>query len=196
MGYVLQPTRRGRWAPHGLCVSRGGGVKVCATLPWPFSGWSLQFVFAVLTRRSPIGGSGCQGCAAPSAARPGLDAGATGDYIAWPSTDGKRQRPDAGQGSGPRAAPQPRGRRDTPRPWGAFHGSCVSRTQPDSERPLVLPPGAKRLAEPLEGDGGGRNQPHGQSAAAPVLTAVPPGGRTFWGRFFCKCQFFNEMVLR
>src|SRR5215472_11520701 len=22
-----QPTRRGPWAPHGLCVSRGGGVK-------------------------------------------------------------------------------------------------------------------------------------------------------------------------
>jgi hypothetical protein len=32
-----------------------------------------------------IGGSGCQGCAAPSAARPGLDAGASGDYLAWTS---------------------------------------------------------------------------------------------------------------
>jgi len=154
-GCVLQPTRRGCWAPHGLCVSRGGGVKTGATLPWPLSGWSLQFVCAVLTRRSPIGGSGCQGCAAPSGARPGLDAGATGDYIAWPSKDGKRQRPDAGQGSGPSAAPQPRGRRDTPRPWGAFRGFRVSRTQPDSARPLVLPTGAQRAAEPPhEGDGG------------------------------------------
>src|SRR5262249_284524 len=67
----------------------------------------LQFVFSVLTRRSPIGASGCQGCAAPSAARPGLDAGASGDYIAWSSKDGKQQRPVAGQGSGPRAAPIP-----------------------------------------------------------------------------------------
>ena len=52
----------------------------------------------------PIGASGCQGCAAPSAARPGLDAGASGDYRAWPSKDGKPQRPEAGQGSGSRAA--------------------------------------------------------------------------------------------
>src|SRR5262249_13858167 len=74
-------------------------------LPWPLSGWSLQFVFAVLTPRSPIGASGCQGCTAPSAARPGLDAGASGDYLAWPSQDGKPQRPEAGQGSGSRAAP-------------------------------------------------------------------------------------------
>jgi hypothetical protein len=137
LGCVLQPTRRGRWAPHGLCVSRGGGVKTGATLPWPLSGWSLQFVCAVLTRRSPIGGSGCQGCAAPSAARPGLDAGASGDYRAWPSKDGKPQRPGAGQGSGPRAGPQPRGRRDTPRPWGAFHQRRVSSTQPGSKRPFV-----------------------------------------------------------
>src|SRR5712691_7035928 len=165
LGCVLQPTRRGSWAPHGLCVSRGGGVKTGATLPWPFSGWSLQFVCAVLTRRSPIGGSGCQGCggrddrstteATQERKAPGLDAGATADYIAWPSKDGKPQRPGAGQGSGPRAAPQPRGRRDTPRPWGAFRGFRVSRTQPDSERPLVLPPGAQRAAEPPhEGDGG------------------------------------------
>jgi len=53
----------------------------------------------------PIGASGCQGCAAPSGARPGLDAGANGDYRAWPSQDGKPQQPEAGQGSGPRAAP-------------------------------------------------------------------------------------------
>ena len=47
-------------SPWPLCLKRGWG-KTCATLPWPLSGWSLQFVFSVLTRRSPIGGSGCQG---------------------------------------------------------------------------------------------------------------------------------------
>jgi hypothetical protein len=31
------------------------------------------------------------------------------------------RRPPPGQGSGPRAAPHPRGLRDMPRPWGAFH---------------------------------------------------------------------------
>src|SRR5262247_2759870 len=35
--------------------------------------------------------------------RAGLDAGASGDYRAWPFKDGKQQRPAAGQGSGPRA---------------------------------------------------------------------------------------------
>jgi hypothetical protein len=37
-------------------------------------------------------------------------------------------------GERPQRCAQPRGRRDTPRPWGAFHGSCVSRTQPGSKR--------------------------------------------------------------
>jgi hypothetical protein len=47
-----------------------------------------------VSRRGPRRGSGA-----------GLDAGASGDYRAWPSKDGKPQRPDAGQGSGSRAAP-------------------------------------------------------------------------------------------
>src|SRR5262249_4991228 len=38
-----------------------GWAKRCATLPWPLSGWSLQFLFFLLTRRSPREGSGCQG---------------------------------------------------------------------------------------------------------------------------------------
>src|SRR4029450_884940 len=46
--------------PWPLCLQRGW-AKTCATLPWPIAGWPLQFVFSVLTRRSPIGGSGCQG---------------------------------------------------------------------------------------------------------------------------------------
>jgi hypothetical protein len=33
LGCVLQPTRRGSWAPHGLCVSRGGGVKQALRSP-------------------------------------------------------------------------------------------------------------------------------------------------------------------
>jgi hypothetical protein len=47
-----------------------------------------------VSRRGPRRGSGA-----------GLDAGASGDYRAWPSKDGKPQRPEAGQGSGSRAAP-------------------------------------------------------------------------------------------
>src|SRR5215831_21038251 len=39
-----------------------------------------------------------------STVKVGLDAGASGDYRAWPSQDGKPQRPEAGQGSGSRAA--------------------------------------------------------------------------------------------
>ena len=42
-----------------------------------------------------------------------------------------------------------------PRPWGAFHGSCVSRTQPSSKRPIDLP----RSAATCEG-GGGTVPPH------------------------------------
>jgi hypothetical protein len=57
----------------------------------------------------PIVVRGCQGCAKRTTGaerkEPGLDAGAHSDYLAWPSKDGKPQRPAAGQGSGSRAAP-------------------------------------------------------------------------------------------
>src|SRR5713101_8485096 len=33
-------------------------AKTCATLPWPIRGWSLQFVFSVLTLRSQSEGAG------------------------------------------------------------------------------------------------------------------------------------------
>jgi hypothetical protein len=67
-----------------------GWAKTCSTLPWPIRGWSLQFLFFLLTRRSPRGGSGCQGCAAERSTtgateerkEPGLDAGASAAYIA------------------------------------------------------------------------------------------------------------------
>jgi len=62
------------------------------------------FVFRPYAAK-PIGASGCQGCAALSGARLGLDAGASEDYIVWPSKDGKPQRLEAGQESGPRALP-------------------------------------------------------------------------------------------
>src|SRR5713101_1721448 len=71
-----------------------GWAKTCATLPWPLRGWSLQVLFFLLTRRSPRGGSGCQGCEAERSTtgateerkEPGLDAGASEAYIASPSS--------------------------------------------------------------------------------------------------------------
>jgi len=60
--------------PWPLCLKRGW-AKRCSTLPWPVSGWSLQFLFSVLTRRSQSWWiRQCQGCAcAPSVARLALD---------------------------------------------------------------------------------------------------------------------------
>ena len=121
--------------PWPLCLKRGW-AKTCATLPWPIRGWSLQVLFSVLTPRSPIGASGCQGCAAPSAARPGLDAGATGDYLASPFKDGKPQRPEAGQGSGSRTAPT----REASPAMGSLPRRPGPRAHsPASKRPLDLP---------------------------------------------------------
>jgi hypothetical protein len=77
----------------------------------------------------PIVVRGCQGCEAERSTtgakrkEPGLDAGAHGDYLAWPSKDGKPQRPDAGQGSGSRAAPTPE----------------ASETLPGHEKPSTAP---------------------------------------------------------
>ena len=68
-----------------------------------------------MSRRGPRRGSGA-----------GLDAGASGDYRAWPFKDGKPQRPEAGQGSGSRACPPAR----PPRPWEAFHSAPIRGTQP------------------------------------------------------------------
>src|SRR4029434_6689685 len=67
-----------------------GWAKTCSTLPSPLRGWSLQFLFFLLTRRSPRRGSRCQGCAAERRTtgateerkEPGLDAGASEAYIA------------------------------------------------------------------------------------------------------------------
>ena len=121
--------------PWPLCLKRGW-AKTCATLPWPIRGWSLQFVFSVLTRRSPIGGSGCQGCAAPSGARPGLDAGASGDYIAWPSKDRKTAAARGRPGERLPSCAHPRGLPGHGKPSTASRSAAHS---PASKRPLDLP---------------------------------------------------------
>jgi hypothetical protein len=136
-----------------------GWAKTCSTLPWPIRGWSLQFVFAVLAPRSPIGASGCQGCVAPSGARPGLDAGASGDYRAWPSKDGKPQRLAAGQGSGPRAAPT--------REASPAMGSLPQRPDP---RHTARPVKDQLTNTPLRpGRGLGVPNPQGMRQPAPAL---------------------------
>ena len=93
-------------SPWPLCLKRGWGINV---LYAPLAVKRLVAAVCVFrpTRRSLIEGRGCQGCGAPSAVRPGLDAGASGDYLAWPSQDGKPQRPAVGQGSGPERRPSP-----------------------------------------------------------------------------------------
>ena len=111
-----------------------GWAKTCATLPWPLSGWSLQFVFFLLTRRSPRGGSGCQGCAAERSTtgateerkEPGLDAGASAAYLASPSS--RKNRSDQPQARG--AAPERRPPARPPWPWEAFHSVPIRGTQP------------------------------------------------------------------
>ena len=67
-----------------------------------------------------------------------------------------------------------------PRPWGAFHGSCVSRTQPSSKRPIDLP----RSAATCEG-GGGTVPPHcppAHARAASGPARAPPVPRHVQGR--------------
>jgi len=118
-----------------------GWAKTCATLPWPLSGWSLQFVFFLLTRRSPRGGSGCQGCAERTTGateerkEPGLDAGASAAYRASPSsrkTAAARGRPGERLPSGA----HPRGLPGHGKPSTAFRSAAHS---PASARPLDLP---------------------------------------------------------
>ena len=86
----------------------------------------------------PIAVSGCQGCPKGTTGaerkEPGLDAGASGDYRAWPSKDGKPQRLDAGQRSGFRAAPI----REGSPAVGSLPQHPDRRTQPGSKRPLDL----------------------------------------------------------
>src|SRR5215468_679460 len=111
-----------------------GWAKTCATLPWPLSGWSLQFLFVLLTPRSPRGGSGCQGCAAERSTtgapeerkEPGLDAGASAAYIAWPSSRKNRSGQTQARGAAPKLHPPAR----PPWPWEAFHGVPIRGAEP------------------------------------------------------------------
>jgi hypothetical protein len=102
-------------APHPHCwrATPQQTKSVSHSTPAPhkaFHGLSpaAGFVFRPYAAK-PIAVRGCQGCAERTTGaerkEPGLDAGAHGDYLAWPSKDGKPQRPEAGQGSGSRAAP-------------------------------------------------------------------------------------------
>jgi hypothetical protein len=128
--------------PWPLCLKRGW-AKTCSTLPWPIRGWSLQVVFFLLTRRSPRGGSGCQGCAAERSTtgateerkEPGLDAGASEAYIASPSS----RKNSSGQLQARGAASEPARPRRLP---GHGKPSTASRSaahSPASERPFDLP---------------------------------------------------------
>src|SRR4029450_3893221 len=117
--------------PWPLCLKRGW-AKTCATLPWPLSGWALQFVFFLLTRRSPRGGGGCQGCAERTTGateerkEPGLDAGASAAYLASPSSRKNRSGQRQARGAAPERRPPP----TPPRPWEAFHSVPSRGTQP------------------------------------------------------------------
>jgi hypothetical protein len=161
--------------PWPLYLKRGW-AKTCSTLPWPLRGWSLQFVLAVLTLRSQSEGAGVKaGTQRRWGARSaGLDAGASGDYRAWPCKDGKPQRPAAGQGSGPRAAPT--------REASLAMGHLPQRPDPrHTARPVKDQTTYRQersdWQSPLhEGEGGERKQWHGQSAAAPVPSFVSPLG--------------------
>ena len=107
--------------PWPLCLKRGW-AKRCSTLPWPVSGWSLQFVFFFLlpARPNPGGARLCQGCAcAPRRARPALDVAPPGLHCA--SRGGRKtaaisRRP----GERPPSCAHSRGLRDTPQAMGSL----------------------------------------------------------------------------
>ena len=91
----------------------------------------------------------------PYAAKP---IGASGDYRAWPSKDGKPQRPEAGQGSGPRAAPT--------REASPAMGRLPRRPEPrHTARPVKDRSTYPGSAATHEG-GGGTLPPHGPPATA------------------------------
>src|SRR4029450_13350448 len=88
--------------------------------------YDLQVLFFLLTRRSPRGGSGCQGCAAERSTtgateerkEPGLDAGASAAYIALLSSRKNRSGEPQARGAASELRPPAR----PPRPWEAYHG--------------------------------------------------------------------------
>jgi hypothetical protein len=147
-----------------------GWAKRCATLPWPLSGWSLQFLFFLLTPRSLIRVSGCQ-VGAPlqsngeGAVRPALDAGANGDYIASPS----RRKNSSGQTQA-RAAPP-----SVPAPVASqAMGSLPLRPDPAAQSPTSpRRPPARRSAHHHGGDV--TEQPPTRTPQAPVCAYAALG---------------------
>jgi hypothetical protein len=121
---------------------------MCSTLPWPLSGWSLQFVFAVLTRRSPIGVSGCQGGDPEGGAERALTQERAAITLrGLPRTENRSGQSQA-RGAAPELRPSPR----LPRQALAMgrRPPVPGSTQPGSQRPLDLP----RSAATPEGCGG------------------------------------------
>jgi hypothetical protein len=92
---------------------------------------------------------GCQGCAAPSAARPGLDAGALRHYIAKPLKEGAKKT----EGQVQAEQPRPPWQGDS-RVGGEAQGGPKG---PQQERrqggEATIPSGAKRSAKPKRGGG-------------------------------------------
>ena len=90
------------WPP-----SRGGGLKRALRSPGRYAAGRCRFVFSCLRGEAQSEGAGVKAGTQRSmgSGAPGLDAGASGDYLASPSKQEEPQRPEAGQGSGPRAAP-------------------------------------------------------------------------------------------
>src|SRR5215468_10776406 len=139
-----------------------GWAKTCATLPWPLSGWSLQFVCAVLTPRSQSERAGVK--AAQHRAKRGLALTQERAEITLRGLPRTANRSGQRQARG--AAPELRPPARPPRPWEAFHGVPIRGTQPGSQRPI----------EPHSvsaGRGQGASSPRGGRQPTPD----PPGAR-------------------
>ena len=122
--------------PWPLCLKRGW-AKTCATLPWPIRGWSLQvFVLPPYAAKPMRRERVSRLPQAPSAARPGLDAGATRALhcVAFQGrqTAAARCRP----GERLPSCAHPRGLPGHGKPSTASRSAAHS---PASERPLDLP---------------------------------------------------------
>ena len=107
-----------------------GWAKTCATLPWPIRGWSLQFVFSVLTPRSQSPCAGVKAARRARLERSGRSLALTQERteIILRGLPGTENRSGQMQARG--AAPELRPPARPPRPWKAFHGVPIRGTQP------------------------------------------------------------------
>jgi hypothetical protein len=175
-------------APAGACAPPSApvpamvpGSKTCCTAPGrEAAGCCGIFGFFLLTQRSLIRVSGCQGgdplrSNGEGAPRPGLDARANGDYIAWPFQEEKTPQQLAAVVRLP----------------GAVHSCFYPGTMAGAEGgararyrcPRGTQPGSKRPIEPhsvAAGRGVGAPSPHAvrpptpAPRPAPVCAACPP----------------------